>query len=101
MYNIPFYVLPLLRTLNTYNVNITYQNLYLIVSNTENMISFDPLFHIVLIKQQTKNLINNLTQGPTPPNRICIHWELYNFFYRLHLVVGTFSIEFGSINDDV
>ena len=48
-----------------------------------------------------KNLINNLTQGPPPLDRVCNHWEPCNFFYRLHLVVGTFSIEFGSINDDV
>ena len=72
-------------------------NIHLIVSNTENMISY----RVVLIKQKTKNLINNLTQGPTLPDQVRSHWELCNFFYRLHLVVGTFSIEFGSINADV
>ena len=71
------------------------------IPKPENTVSFDPFFHVVFIKQLTKNLINNLTQGPTPPNRVCSHWELYNFFYRFQLVVGTFSIEFGSINDDV
>ena len=55
----------------------------------------------MFIKQPMKNLIYNLTQGPTPLNRVCSHWELCNVFYKLHLVEGTFSIEFGSINDDV
>ena len=58
-------------------------------SNAENMIS---LYCVELIKQQTKNLINNLTQGPTLPDRVRSHWELCNFFSRLHLVVGTFSL---------
>ncbi len=59
------------------------------------------IVYIELIKLQMKNLIKNLTQGPTPQHRVCSHCEICNVFYRLHLVVGTFSIEFGSINDDV
>ena len=60
---------------------------------TRNLL-YDSICCVELIKLQTKDVINNLTQGPTPQHRVCSHCELCNVFYRLHLVVGTFSIEF-------
>ncbi len=69
-------------------------NIHLIVSNAKSMISLiQYIVYIELIKLQTKNLINNLIQGPTPLSRVCSHCELCNIFYRLHLVVGMFSID--------